>query len=67
MYRQVITYEELKWLGVRKGVCEVCGKRGRRQRTFTMTENPWNIMFMSFGAGTFGGAIVYFLFTYINL
>jgi len=40
--RQVITFETLSQLGVRKGACEACGKRGRRQRTFTMTENPWN-------------------------
>jgi len=42
MYRQVITYDEFSQLAVRKGVCEACGKRGRRQHTFTMTENPWN-------------------------
>lgn len=42
MYRQTITFEEVSQLAVRKGVCDVCGKRGRRQRTFTMTINPWN-------------------------
>jgi hypothetical protein len=42
MYRQTITFEEVSALAIRKGVCGVCGKRGRRQRTFTMTVNPWN-------------------------
>jgi hypothetical protein len=42
MYRQTITFEEVSQLAVRKGVCRFCGKRGRRQRTFTMTVNPWN-------------------------
>lgn len=42
MYQQRITFEQWSQLAVRKGVCERCGKRGRRQRTFTMTENPWN-------------------------
>jgi hypothetical protein len=43
MYQTIrTTFEELRQLGIRKGVCEVCGKKGQRQRTFTMTENPWN-------------------------
>jgi hypothetical protein len=35
-------FEELSALAMRKGKCTVCGKSGRRQRTFTMTVNPWN-------------------------
>jgi hypothetical protein len=42
MYRQTISFDTLSQTAVRTGSCGVCGLRGRQQRTFTMTENPWN-------------------------
>jgi len=36
-------FEKVKYRGTAYFVCPVCGKRFRRDRTFTATVNPWNV------------------------
>lgn len=35
-------YDQIKAKGQRSGVCTVCGKSGKRQRTFSQTNSPFN-------------------------
>lgn len=35
-------YERISAMRIRNLPCPVCGKKYRRQRTFTQTVNPWN-------------------------
>lgn len=35
-------FNEISATGTRSGVCRFCGKRGRRQRRFYQTLNPFN-------------------------
>lgn len=37
------TFEEVRRAGVKSVPCSVCGKKLRRQRTFSMTISPWNV------------------------
>lgn len=37
-----IVFEEVKSYRVKSGVCKVCGKRGRLQKKFSHTVNPFN-------------------------
>lgn len=41
-YSVRVTFEEFTQQAARSGVCPACGKRGKRSRTFTMTQSPWN-------------------------
>lgn len=41
-YRVTTTYQEVGLTGHRDGVCPVCGKKGKRQRRFYQTLNPFN-------------------------
>ena len=36
-------FDQLKHQAVKTLPCPVCGKKLRRQRTFMMTDNPWNV------------------------
>lgn len=38
-----VTFEEIRRAGVKSVPCTNCGKKIRRQRTFSMTINPWNV------------------------
>lgn len=38
-----VTFEEVGHTVVAKWRCAGCNKRGRKQRTFTATINPWNV------------------------
>jgi hypothetical protein len=42
MMRVVTTYDRLTWKSAKTGNCPVCGKRMRRQKTFSQTQNPFN-------------------------
>lgn len=35
-------YDQFKAVGVRFGLCPVCQRKGRRQKTFTETNSPFN-------------------------
>lgn len=35
-------YDTIKWAGIRLAKCSVCGKRKRRQKTFSQTASPFN-------------------------
>lgn len=40
--RTTTTFERHTATGVRTGICPVCHRHGKRQRTFARTVNPWN-------------------------
>lgn len=35
-------FDQIAYAAVKSLPCPVCGRKVRRQRTFTMTDNPWN-------------------------
>lgn len=37
------TFEEVRRASVKTVPCSVCGRKIRRQKTLTMTINPWNV------------------------
>jgi hypothetical protein len=37
-----INFQEVRSWGERSGKCNVCGKHGKRSKTFTQTINLWN-------------------------
>ena len=40
--RVTVTFDEMRAQAVRTGPCPGCGRRVRRQRTFTATVSPFN-------------------------
>jgi predicted RNA-binding Zn-ribbon protein involved in translation (DUF1610 family) len=42
MTRMIVTYTPVKWSATKQFVCVVCGKVGRRSKTFRQTLNPYN-------------------------
>jgi hypothetical protein len=37
------TFEQVRHTAIAKWRCSICNKRGRKQRTFDATINPWNV------------------------
>ncbi len=37
-----ITFREIKLTGHKTGICTTCGKKHKRQKTFSQTLNPFN-------------------------
>jgi hypothetical protein len=42
MYTETIRYEQVTRQFTRNSPCPGCGRKVRRQRTFSQTINPWN-------------------------